>query len=47
MLYIAEFCFTIEEALSGEGDNIFPREQLAEQKVQLELYKKKVNIETG
>jgi hypothetical protein len=36
---MAEYCFTIEEALIQGGDNIFPREELAEQKSALEIYK--------
>lgn len=39
LMYKAEFCFTIEEALSGQGDNIFPREELAEQVAQMDIYK--------
>lgn len=39
MLYKAEYCFTIEEALIGQGDNLFPKEQLAEQLANLTIYK--------
>ena len=39
LMYKAEFCFTIEEALIGEGDNIFPREELAEQEAAITIYK--------
>ena len=39
LLYKAEFCFTIEEALLLQGSNIFPREELAEQSAQIEIYK--------
>ena len=39
LIYKAEYCFTIEEALLGQGDNIFPREELAEQLAQIEIYK--------
>jgi hypothetical protein len=39
LIYKAEYCFTIEEALIQQGDNIFPREQLAEQQAQLTVYK--------
>lgn len=42
LIYKAEYCFTIEEALIQQGDNMFPREQLAEQQAQLTVYK---NIE--
>jgi len=38
-MYKAEYCFTIEEALIGQGDNIFPKEQLAEQFAALTIYK--------
>ena len=39
LIYKAEYCFTIEEALIQQGDNIFPREELAEQAAQIEIYK--------
>lgn len=39
LIYKAEYCFTIEEALIGEGDNIFPREELAEQEARITIYK--------
>jgi hypothetical protein len=39
LMYCAEYCFTIEEAFSQEGDNFFPREQLAEQLAAVEIYK--------
>ncbi len=39
LIYTAEYCFTIEEALIQGGDNIFPREELAEQKSAIEIYK--------
>jgi hypothetical protein len=39
LMYKAEFCYTIEEALIGEGDNIFPREELAEQEAAITIYK--------
>ena len=35
----AEYCFTIEEALIQKEDNMFPREELAEQLTALEVYK--------
>lgn len=37
--YQAEYCFTIEEALIQKEDNMFPREELAEQLTQLTIYK--------
>lgn len=39
LMYKAEYCYTIEEALIQQGDNVFPREELAEQKAQIEIYK--------
>ena len=39
LIYKAEYCFTIEEALIQQGDNIFPREELAEQAARIEIYK--------
>ena len=39
LIYKAEYCFTIEEALIQQGDNIFPREELAEQMAAIEIYK--------
>ena len=39
LIHKAEYCFTIEEALSQQGDNFFPREELAEQSAQIEIYK--------
>ncbi len=37
--YKAEYCFTMEEALIQTDDNIFPREELAEQSAQIEIYR--------
>lgn len=37
--YQAEYCFTIEEALIQKEDNMFPREELAEQLTELEVYR--------
>lgn len=37
--FCAEYCFTPEDALALEGDNIFNREILANQKARIELYK--------
>ena len=37
--YQAEYCFTIEEALIQKEDNMFPREELAEQLTAIEIYK--------
>ena len=39
LMYKAEFCYTIEEALIGEGDGIFPREELAAQEAAITIYK--------
>ena len=39
LVFKAEYCFTIEEALIKQGDNMFPREELAEQSAQIEIYK--------
>ena len=47
LIYKAEYCFTIEEALIQQGDNIFPREELAEQEAQLTIYKSIKLPETG
>ena len=38
-MYKAEFCYTIEEALIQGGDNIFPREEVAEQMAAIDIYK--------
>lgn len=39
LIFTSEYCYTIEEALIQQGDNIFPREELAEQKAAIEIYK--------
>ena len=39
LIYKAEYCFTIEEALIQQGDNMFPREELAEQQAAITIYK--------
>ncbi|MGV8961807.1 MAG: hypothetical protein ACOH2V_00230 [Candidatus Saccharimonadaceae bacterium] len=39
LIYKAEFCYTIEEALIQQGDNMFPREELAEQLAAIDIYK--------
>lgn len=39
LIYKAEYCFTIEEALIQQGDNLFPREELAEQLAAIDIYK--------
>lgn len=39
LIYKAEYCFTIEEALLNQGDNVFPREELAEQAARMDIYK--------
>lgn len=47
LIYQAEYCFTIEEALLNQGDNLFPREELAEQLAQIEIYKTTPPIHRG
>lgn len=37
--YKAEYCFTIEEALIQVSDNMFPKEELAEQLAAIQIYK--------
>jgi len=39
LIYKAEYCYTIEEALLQQGDNIFPREELIEQESAITIYK--------
>ena len=39
LIYKAEYCYTIEEALIRQGDNMFPREELAEQMAHIDIYK--------
>ena len=39
LIYKAEYCYTIEEALIQQGDNIFPREEIANQIAEIEVYK--------
>ena len=43
----AEFCFTPEDALALEGDNIFDRAILASQKALIELHKQCPHIDVG
>lgn len=43
----SEYCFTIEEALIQHADNLFPREELAEQLAQIEIYKSTPTIHRG
>ena len=47
LIYKAEYCFTIEEALINQGDNIFPREELAEQAAQIDIYKNFIPARRG
>lgn len=47
LIYKAEYCFYIDEAFSQQGDNIFPREELAEQSAQIEIYKSTPKVHTG
>lgn len=39
LIFKSEYCYTIEEALLQQGDNFFPREELAEQLAQIDIYK--------
>lgn len=39
LIYKAEYCYTIEEALIQQGDNMFPREELAEQMAAIDIYR--------
>ena len=47
LLECAEYCFTPEDALALEGDNIFNTEILADQLSQIRLYKNGPTIEEG
>ncbi len=47
IMYKAEYCFTIDEALSNQGDNMFPREELANQLVRIDIYKEVPTPERG
>jgi hypothetical protein len=38
LIYKAEYCYTIEEAVLLQGSNMFPREELAEQMAQIDIY---------
>lgn len=40
IMFCAEYCFTPEDALALEGDNLFNRELLANQKAAIELHKR-------
>lgn len=39
LMYKAEYCYTIEEALILGGSNLFPREELAQQEANISIYK--------
>ena len=39
LMLISEFCWTIEEAFSREGDNFFPKDELAQQLAAIDIYK--------
>lgn len=39
LIYKAEYCYTIEEALIQQGDNRFPKEELAEALAAIDIYK--------
>ena len=45
--YKSEYCFTIEEALIQHSENVFPRDELAEQSAQIEIYKSTPPIHKG
>lgn len=45
--YKSEYCFTIEEALIQHADNFFPREELANQLAQIDIYKSTPKINVG
>ena len=47
LIYKAEYCFTIEEAVLLQGSNIFPREELAEQLAQIDIYHSTPKIQIG
>jgi hypothetical protein len=47
LIHKAEYCFTIEEALIQQGDNMFPREELAEQQASITIYKNTPIPEAG
>jgi len=47
LIYKAEYCYTIEEALLLQGSNIFPREELAQQMARIEIYQDTPKIHTG
>ena len=47
LIFTSEYCYTIEEALIQQGDNIFPREELAAQKAAIEIYKNVELPKTG
>lgn len=47
LMYKAEYCYTIEEALIQQGDNMFPREELAEQMAAIDIYKTVPKPHTG
>ena len=45
--YKAEYCFTISEAHPQEGDNIFPKAELANQQMEIEVFKSVPKPEMG
>lgn len=47
LMYKAEYCFTIEEALSNQGDNLFPKEELAEAEAAITIYQTTPKPESG
>jgi hypothetical protein len=47
LIFKAEYCYTIEEALLLQGSNLFPREELAEQLAHIEIYQDTPKVHTG
>lgn len=47
LIYAAEYCFTAEEALALEGDNIFNKILLSDQMANIKLYKSGPHVDVG
>lgn len=47
LIYCAEFCFTAEEALALEGDNMFNKVLLSDQMASIRLYKNGPHVDVG
>lgn len=45
--FCAEYCFTIEESLLQQDSNFFPREELAEQLTNIEIYDRSIKPTAG